>query len=175
MRAESTAERAEARRQVLEEESAGLKLKLKTASARLEELQEQHRAAEGTIERLKRAEKELTERVGKLQTSLNEETSQRMALDNSVRDMESRQKRVAEQLREEHEVANRKHEELSAMLTAEINELKSKLGRAEEQTSAAKSSVKRDEDSSAALTQKGANKKQPRATVTGGAFLSGEC
>ena len=112
--------------------STALRLKLKTTTNRLNEMQEQYQAAEVNLERVKRSEKELIERVSKLQTSLNAETSQRIALENNIRDMESRQKRIMEQLREEHEIVLKRNEDQVKSLTEEISNLKSQLGRVEE-------------------------------------------
>jgi chromosome segregation ATPase len=92
----------------------------------IDQLQDQIRSAESQIDRSKRLEKELSERIAKLQASLNDESSQRLSLESSIRDMEYRHKREMEGVREEHQSSRNAYEMKIGILQAEISSYKLK-------------------------------------------------
>ena len=157
---------------------AGLRMKLKTATTRLGELQEQLLETENALERGKRSEKELTERISKLQSALNEESGLRITVENNVRDMEARQKRITEQIREEHEIILSRNQDVIKSLNAEISDLKSQLGRVEElkdHKDAAKASDVSRQQALTSQFQSGQFNRSAQRNVSKAEFLSGGC
>jgi hypothetical protein len=89
----------------------------------VQELSEQLRLQENMIERMKRAEATALERVNDLQNHLNDESSQRVSLENSLRDMDYRQKRLREQLKDEYEGKASEYEVQITLLKDELSAL----------------------------------------------------
>jgi hypothetical protein len=127
----------------------GTRQKLKDSLSKVEELSDQLRLQENVNERMKRAETTALERVNDLQNHLNDESSQRISLENSVRDMEYRQKRFKEQLKEEYEGKISEYEVQITLLKDEVRMLTaskrdaSKSGRDEQKSSKKESEEQR--------------------------------
>jgi len=127
MRAENAAECAENKKAFLEEETAALRQKVKTLTSKQSELEEQCRESNTIIDRLTLQNKESRDRIEKLQSSLDDVTSQRLSLESSVRDMEMRHKRAMDQVRDENDALSRSSQHEVAVLRTELESLRSQL------------------------------------------------
>jgi chromosome segregation ATPase len=93
---------------------------MKESNLKIIGLQDQISSTEMALERIRRAEQDYLDRISKLQSQLNEESTQRIALENSVRDLEYRHKRSTDQSREDQNKLISSYEAQISLLQSEI-------------------------------------------------------
>jgi hypothetical protein len=194
LRAEKMAEVAENKRISLEDEitgsppssllaplrapsSVGLRQKFKESQLKVEELTDQLRTLESSLERMKRAEVASLERVQNLQNHLNEETSQRISLENALRDAEYRQKRVLEQKEDEKDSKIAEYEIQITLLRDQIEQQQHQQSRQPDQSSKSDDMKRKSQESGEQRRSEGGNQKktkqqQQQPNYAAGSYLS---
>jgi hypothetical protein len=127
LRAESVAEVAEHRKNLLEEQSNELKQQVLNLTKKLTESQLAVQANEELSERLRRVEVASGERIAELESRLSLEVGQRQSLQASLRELELRHKMDQQEVRDSVELAIKQSEVKLAQSKAENDRLKEEL------------------------------------------------
>jgi chromosome segregation ATPase len=134
-----------------------LRNQVKTDIKKIADLQSELSEAEVALEKVKRLEKEANERITKLQKTLNEETSLRISLENSSRDIDARHRRAIQEIREEKEAEVKQRDLQVGALKSEVAALKNQLRDLNVKTTENKSDfTKSSEDVKTGVWQNGA-------------------
>jgi hypothetical protein len=124
LKAEGALDMSEHRRKILEEQAAVVRQELELLNARFLELKANNQSNEVLIDRYKRAEIQYYDLTEELNGKLLAETTQKLALQNSMRDMEVKHKNEFQDLKDSLELASLQHKTEVSKLLSEIEALR---------------------------------------------------
>lgn len=130
LRAENTAEIAENKRSMMEDQLCELKQQHSTTCARLQDCQAQLAVAESTIERIKKREAAWSEEKVELDSKLAMEAAQRQSLQSTLREIEIRHKVEVQELQEASLLLKSQSELELAMCSKDMEVLREELAAA---------------------------------------------
>ena len=134
LRAESSAEIAEHKKLLAEDQVAGLKHQISTLQLKLTDAEAIIQANEGLPERLKKIELMAAEKANEFESKLSLELAQKQSIQATLREMELRYKYDQQENKDNFDRTQKQHELRVSQLNSEIENLREKLTVVERQS-----------------------------------------